>query len=83
MKRLLLLLSMVTAGMAVWADDEPKGISLTEQERELVNSNNDFAFNLIRKARSGNEDKSLVLSPLSITYTLSMVNNGAAVGSAA
>jgi len=83
MKRLLLLLGMVVAGMAVWADDEPKSISLTEQERELVNSNNDFAFNLIRKARSGSEDKSLVLSPLSITYTLSMVNNGAAVGSAA
>ena len=50
-------------------------ISLTAEERELVESNNDFAFRLFDKAR-GNE--STVLSPLSITYALGMMNNGAA-----
>ena len=53
----------------------PKMIPLTTEERKLVERNNDFAFNLFREARS---DRSQVLSPLSITYALGMLNNGAA-----
>ena len=52
-----------------------KDIQLTKEERELVQSNNDFAFNLMRKARTKD---SQILSPLSITYALGMLNNGAA-----
>ena len=54
--------------------DAPKEIELAEGELELINSNNDFAFNLFRKARG---DKSKILSPLSITFALGMLNNGA------
>ena len=54
--------------------DAPKEIELAEGEQELINSNNDFAFNLFREAR---RDTSCVLSPLSITYALGMLNNGA------
>ena len=54
--------------------NERKYISLSEQEMQLVNGNNDFAFNLFRKAGT---DKSQILSPLSITYALGMLNNGA------
>ena len=54
---------------------EPKEITLTTEERELVKSNNDFAFNLFRTARD--KEESQLLSPLSITYALGMVNNGA------
>ena len=50
-------------------------ISLTDEERQLVQSNNDFAFNLFKKARG---EESSILSPLSITYALGMMNNGAA-----
>ena len=57
------------------AQDEPKGISLTQDEREMVNGSNGFALNLFRKART---DKDMILSPLSITYALGMLNNGAA-----
>jgi len=57
------------------AFNAPKEIELTDGERQLIASNNDFAFNLFRKAR-GEESK--VLSPLSITYALGMLNNGAA-----
>ena len=53
----------------------PKEIELTEDELQLIVSNNDFAFNLFRKARGGDN---CVLSPLSITYALGMLNNGAA-----
>ena len=52
-----------------------KDISLTEEEKQLVESNNGFALNLFRKARG---DKSSIMSPLSITYALGMMNNGAA-----
>ena len=54
--------------------DAPKEIELAEGEQELINSNNDFAFNLFRKARG---DESKIVSPLSITFALGMLNNGA------
>ena len=57
------------------AFDAPKEIELTDGEKQLIASNNDFAFNLFRKARG---EESSVLSPLSITYALGMLNNGAA-----
>ncbi|MBQ5980603.1 MAG: serpin family protein [Prevotella sp.] len=56
-------------------DNPRKDIALSDEERELVKKNNDFAFNLFRKARGM---KSQILSPLSITYALGMLNNGAA-----
>lgn len=52
----------------------PKEIELTDSERQLIASNNDFAFNLFRRARG---DENCVLSPLSITYALGMLNNAA------
>ena len=52
-----------------------KDITLSEEEKKLVESNNDFAFRLFDKARG---DESSILSPLSITYALGMINNGAA-----
>ncbi len=57
------------------AQDEPKRISLTQDEREMVNGSNGFALNLFRKARTDND---MILSSLSITYALGMLNNGAA-----
>ena len=61
-------------------DNEYKSITLTRAEEKLVNGNNDFAFNVFRKTvlevYDGN--KSVVMSPLSITYALGMLNNGAA-----
>lgn len=70
-------------------NNEFKPIDLTRAEQELVTSNNDFAFNLFRKAgpRMTNgaagpcftePNKSTILSPISITYALGMLNNGAA-----
>lgn len=76
------------------SDDRPSpvicptsGITLTRTEQALVASNNDFAFNLLRQAtpqyapngpRSDEAEKNLILSPISITYALGMLNNGAA-----
>ena len=59
-------------------DNERKEIELTRSEHQLVVSNNDFAFNLFRLATTTDATKSAILSPLSITYALGMLNNGAA-----
>ena len=61
-----------------WICTYPTGdnVRLTRAEQEMVNSCNAFAFNLFRTAQS--ELKGQVLSPLSITYALGMLNNGAA-----
>jgi serpin B len=56
-------------------DNDRKDIALTRAEQTLVNSNNDFAFNLFRLVAS---QKSEIVSPISITYALGMLNNGAA-----
>lgn len=72
-KIMFFMVFTLSAMMCVAQDDTPKEISLTSSERELISSNNDFAFNLFRKAH---DEKSQVLSPLSITYVLSMLKNG-------
>ena len=64
-------------------NNERTPISLTRPEQELVTSNNDFAFNLFRMAGPRkiwveDPEKGIILSPISITYALGMLNNGAA-----
>ena len=76
-KKLTLALVATMMTLAAWSQtepNEPKPISLSSEELELVSGNNNFAFNLFRQARGG---ESLILSPLSITYALGMLNNGA------
>ena len=69
-----MLLSSFLVYAALAQDSEPKTISLTDAERALVEQNSDFAFNLFRKTR---DTENHVISPLSITYALGMLNNGA------
>ena len=62
-------------------DNEPMKLTLTRAEEALVNESNDFAFNLFRQVTvpsSAEKEKSTILSPISITYALGMLNNGAA-----
>ena len=66
-------------GNGFWFSDanflEPKVIELSNSEQRLIASNNDFAFRLFRQVRG---EGSSIVSPLSITYALGMMNNGAA-----
>ena len=57
-------------------DNDFNPIVLTSSEQQLVSHNNDFAFNLFRELAG--ENKSEIISPISITYALGMLNNGAA-----
>ena len=55
-------------------EPEPEEELSDEQLRELAGKANGFAFRLFNQTR-GDED--MVLSPLSVTYALSLLNNGA------
>ena len=77
LKRTLLALAMMILALAAQAQDyqEPKKIQLTAEEKALVESSVDFSFRFFKKTRG---DISQVVSPLSVTYALGMLNNGAA-----
>ena len=57
----------------------PRAIPLTEEQLGYVGANNDFAFSLYRRVmeQAGTADTSSVFSPLSVTYALGMVAEGA------
>lgn len=75
MKKIVFMVFAILVSLASFAQkEEPKTIVLTDAERQLVVQNSDFAFNLFRKTRGTD---SHVISPLSITYALGMLNNGA------
>jgi len=58
--------------------DEPVLIDLTSGQIELVESGNSFAFDIFRKVvESSEEQENIMISPLSISYALSMTLNGA------
>lgn len=55
-----------------------KDITLSRTEQELVNQCNDFAFRLLNTTNEALEqEEQIVLSPLSASFALSMVANGA------
>lgn len=56
---------------------ERKDISITKAEAEYVKSSNSFAFNLLDKVSEQSDGKSFIISPLSVTYCLGMIDNGA------
>ena len=59
--------------------DVPTGnhIELTSEEQEMVNSTNDFAFQLLATENDIEEGRSFAISPLSAGYLLAMLYEGA------
>ena len=54
-------------------------IELTQSQKDFVNKNTDFSFNLFRAINQMPEgQKSNIISPISVTYVLGMLNDGAA-----
>lgn len=75
MKKIVLMTLSILMVMTAFAqENKRKTITLTDTERSLVGQNNTFAFNLFRQTR---DTESQVISPLSVTYALAMLNNGA------
>ena len=76
----LSLLSGCEKSLTVPVDQliERKDFVLTRADREIIQANNAFAFNLFRKVTAKTGEKSTMISPLSVMIDLGMVNNGAA-----
>ena len=60
-------------------DKQPDNDTLAISQDELLDNNNDFACNLFRTINKNRElsDGSIVVSPISVSYVLGMLNEGA------
>lgn len=58
---------------------ETRSIQLTQEQLAFAKKNNDFTFNLYRAINGAQQEKkSNISSPLSVTYVMGMLNDGAA-----
>lgn len=58
--------------------DKPVNINLTLKQASLIESENGFAFDIFKEVlKSASETENIIISPLSISYALSMTVNGA------
>ena len=72
------IFSFCTKEPAELLPDDPVLINLTSDQVALINSENSFAFDIFKKVtenKAGSEN--IIISPLSISYALSMTLNGA------
>jgi len=60
------------------AQNEPKEIILNKKAAEIIESDQQFAFELFREVCSSSEADNIMISPLSVSYALGMTFNGAA-----
>ena len=68
-------LNIETEGSGVSNENNPRGyIPLSDEEEALVMSVNDLGFNMFRKVGA---KKSILLSPMGMTYALGLISNGA------
>lgn len=83
MKKIVLLTAICFAFSSCGEDMEPKtkervDIPLTPAEKELAINGNNFGYNLFREInRSQVKPANTCLSPISVNYVFSMLNNGA------
>ena len=79
---LLLLMLALTAckddGEVVYMLPEKKPIQLSAEQKQMRDNNNEFAWRLFQTMQEQKGEVSTVLSPISVTYMLGMLNAGAA-----
>ncbi|GHN01277.1 serpin [Cytophagales bacterium WSM2-2] len=73
----LLLLILASCDKSIIPDNKPNLRELSVTEQSVSTANNDFAFNLFRKAHQEAENENIFFSPLSVTIGLAMTMNGA------
>jgi len=57
-------------------DKEPKKIVLNKKAAEIIQADQQFAFELFKEVYGLSEDDNLMISPLSVSYALGMTYNG-------
>lgn len=76
-----LLLSLAFISCSKTEDEvrtEPVPIDLTQEQVAIIESGNSFAFDIFKKVlESSGDNENIMISPLSISYALSMTLNGA------
>ena len=79
---LLLALLALTAckddGEVVYMLPDKKPIQLSAEQKQMRDNNNEFAWRLFQTMQEQKGEVSTVLSPISVTYMLGMLNAGAA-----
>ena len=79
---LLLVMLALTAckddGEVVYMLPEKKPIQLSAEQKQMRDNNNEFAWRLFQTMQEQKGEVSTVLSPISVTYMLGMLNTGAA-----
>jgi serpin B len=86
LKHFYLLLFLLLLAPILWScrknseilPTSPVPISLTLKQANLVTSENTFAFDIFGKVNEASANDNTVISPLSVSYALSMTVNGAA-----
>ncbi|MCK4750620.1 MAG: hypothetical protein KAT15_26360, partial [Bacteroidales bacterium] len=58
--------------------DEPNKIELRKKSAEIIEADQQFAFELFKEVNSLSEEENIMISPLSVSYALGMTYNGAA-----
>jgi serine protease inhibitor len=75
---IFLLLSMSCSKTDDNLPTEPVPINLTQQQVSLIQSGNSFAFDIFSQVmKNAGENENVMISPMSISYALSMTLNGA------
>ena len=85
-KKLITLLLVMLALAACHNDDgdvvymlpDAKRIQLSAEQKQMRDSNNEFAWRLFQTMQEQQSEVSTVISPISVTYLLGMLNAGAA-----
>ena len=88
MKRNFIFLSIIICSISSCSDNtreetvidmlpETRSILLTNEQKSFVNKNNEFSANLFKKIVSSDNSSSKIVSPLSASFILAMLNNGA------
>ena len=84
-KKLMTLLLFVLAltackddGEVVYMLPDKKPIQLSAEQKQMRDNNNEFAWRLFQTMQEQQGEVSTVLSPISVTYMLGMLNAGAA-----
>lgn len=72
----ILLIACVLVACDAPVNNSTKHLNLSPAQKEMVAKSNDFSFNLLRQI--GSEQQDFFISPLSASFALAMLANGAA-----
>jgi len=83
-KMILSIITLIVAGFTTSCEKsepvqkDPAKIAMNYKSEEIIEADQQFAFELLGKVNALSEEDNLMISPLSVSYALGMTMNGAA-----